>query len=71
MKPWVKIVLIVFICILAASCIFSLLGTVLGIIFGAIGTMFGFLWRVIFSPIILIVLVVWIVSRVTNKRSSR
>ena len=68
MKPFVKIILIVFVGILIISSLFSLLGAVLGIAFGVFGTVLGFIWRVIFSPALLILLIIWIVSRVVKKR---
>ena len=70
MKPFVKTVLIVFVGILIISSLFSLLGAVLGIAFGVIGTVLGFVWRVIFSPALLILAIIWIVSRIVKKRSS-
>ena len=66
MKTFLKIVLLVFICILVGSSLFSLLGAVLGVTFGAVGTALGFVWRVIFSPAMLVVLIVWIVSRIVK-----
>ena len=71
MKPYIKVILIVFFAILVLSSLFSLLGAVLGIAFGVIGTALGFVWRVIFSPLILIVLIIFIVTKVAKKNSSR
>ena len=71
MKPAVKITLIVIIAILLISSIFSMLGALLGIAFGVIGAAFGFAWRVIFSPIILIVCIVWLVSKIAKNNQRR
>jgi len=70
MKPIFKTILYIIIAILIISCLSSVLGAVLHLSFGIIGSVFKFIWRVIFSPAILIVFVVLIVTRVTNKRSS-
>ena len=70
MRPIFKIILIIFISILVISSFFSLLGAVLGIAFGVIGTILSFVWRVIFSPAILIVIVILIVTRIDKKRKS-
>jgi len=53
------------------AALLGLFGAVLGITFGILGAAFGFLWRVIFSPLILIVLIVWIVFRVRKKPSAK
>ena len=67
MKTFFKIAFIVIICLVVASALFSLLGAVLNITFGFIGSMFGFAWRVIFSPIIIIVFIVWLVVKFGKK----
>ena len=67
MKPAYKIALIVFVVIFLITGVFSLLGSVLRITFGVIGAFFSFIWRVIFTPIILIVFVIWLVNKFVKK----
>ena len=71
MKTFLKIILIIFIGVVAISALFSLLGAVLGIAFGVVGTLFGFVWRVIFSPAIVIVLIVFVVLKLRKKSGQR
>ena len=70
MKTFLKVSLIVIVCLIVASALFSLLGAVLNITFGVIGNLFSFIWRVIFSPAILIVFVVWIIVKFKKKPKS-
>ena len=65
-----KVLLAVFILILLGSAVFSLLGAVLGITFGIIGTALGFVWRVIFSPAMLVIVIIWIIYKLTRKAAN-
>ena len=70
MKPAYRVILIVLIAIILISSVFSLLGAVLNFTFGVIGAAFGFVWRVIFSPIIAIVCIVWLVMKLAKRPPS-
>ena len=68
MRNILRLLLIVVIFMVCASALFSFLGTVLGFTFGIVGTVFRFVWRVIFSPGLLIVLILFIVYGVNKKK---
>ena len=70
MRMFLRILLILVIGIGCISALFSFLGAVLGFTFGIISAALGFMWRVIFSPVLLILLILFIVSRVSKKKQN-
>ena len=70
MRPYLKLILVVVIGILCVSALFNFLGAVLGITLGIIGSVLGFIWRVVFSPVLLILMILFIISRVNKKKQS-
>lgn len=67
MRTIFRVILIIIVIALAASALFSVIRAVLGITTGFLGATFRFVWRIIFSPVILILLIVWLVVRVRKK----
>ena len=70
MKMFLRLLLIIVIGVVCASALFSFLGAVFSITFGIIGTALGLVWRIIFSPALLILLILFIVTRVSRKKRS-
>lgn len=66
-----KLLLVVLIGIVCLSALSSFLLAVLGVTFGFLGSVLGFLWRVIFSPVLLILLILFIVNKVSKTRQSK
>ena len=71
MKPVIRILLIALACLIVASALSSLIGAVLDATFGIIGTVLSFVWRVIFSPAILVIAIVWIVYRLGKRKKMK
>ena len=67
---FITLALVAFIVLLVVCSVVSLLGAVLGITLGVVGTALAFAWRVIFSPLMLVVVIVWVVAKV-HKSSRR
>jgi len=70
MRTFLKLLLIIVIGVGCISALFSFLGAVLNITFGIIGAVFGFAWRFVFSPALLILLILFAVTRFSKKRHS-
>ena len=70
MRMFLRLLLVIVIGVGCLSALFSFLGAVLGFTFGVIGVVLGFIWRFIFSPVLLILLVLFVVSRVNKKKQS-
>jgi len=71
MKNFFRILLIVLVCVIFISALFSLLSAVLGIAFGIIGSTLNFLWRVIFSPVVVIAIIIFVVIKLRKKPDSK
>jgi len=70
MRTFLTVLLVIVICLFVICALFSFLGALMGITFGAIGLALGYVWRVVLSPAILIVFIVWVVVRL-SKRSAK
>lgn len=71
MRNFVKILVIILACVVCVSALLSFLGTVLGATFGVIGSLFGFLWRVVFSPAVLVVLIIIGAVKLSKNRRNK
>ena len=68
MRMFLRLLLIIVIGVGCISALFSFLGTVLNITFGVIGAVLGFAWRFVFSPVLLILLILFAVTRFSKKK---
>ncbi len=63
-------ILAIVIALLIISGAFVLFGTVVGVTFGVFGAIMGAIWNVLFSPIPVIVFVVWLIFRRSRAKTS-
>jgi len=71
MKNFIKILFWIFVALFLISGVFKLLGAILNVTFGIIGAIMSFIWNIVFNPIVLILVIIYLIYRFSKKSSSK
>jgi len=63
MMYFLTVILVVVLVLFAVSGVFALFGSIVGFTFGVLGSVMAVIWDIMFSPLPIIVLIVWLICR--------
>jgi len=67
MKKIIKTLFWIFIVLFLISGVFKLLGAILNVTFGIIGAIMSFIWSIVFNPVVLILVIIYLIYRFSSK----
>ena len=67
MKTMAKVLIGLFIGLFAISGVIALISAVVGMTFGVIGLIFSFVWKILFNPIVLVIIIIVLAYKLNKK----